>query len=117
MVLPAVLIVASNSLSHPSSQHVQPVAPPSSPYCRTGNPLEGVYNPNRFRVLSSCQVASGVVKSVTLQYDGDQRIDVLRDAQYTKLLGAGNVNHEAGMLVLELIPQDQANILFPSVGQ
>jgi hypothetical protein len=117
MVLPTILVVTSNSLSHPASQHVQPVASPPSPYCRTGNPLEGVYNPDRFRVLSSCQVASGVVKSVTLQYDGDQRIDVLPDAQYAKLLGAGNVNYEGGMLVLELIPQDQANILVPSVGQ
>ena len=57
------------------------------------------------------------MKSVTLQYDADQRIDVLTDAQYTKLLGAGNVNYEGGMLVLELISQYQASIIVPSVGQ
>lgn len=57
------------------------------------------------------------MKSVTLQYDGDWRIDVLPDAQYTKLLSAGNVNYEEGMLVLELIPQDQSNITIPSVGR
>ena len=79
--------------------------------------MEGVYKPDRFRVLSSCQVASGVVKSVSLQSDGDQRINVVPDAQYTKLLAPDNVNYEGGMLVLELIPQDQANIPAPSIGQ
>ncbi len=117
MVLPTVFIVMSNSLTHPSSQHVQPAASTPSPYCRTGDPVAGVYNPLRFRVLSNCQVASGTVKSVTLQYDGDQRIDVLLDAQYTKLLAVGNLNYHGGMLVLELIPQDQANIPVPSSGQ
>jgi len=117
MVLPTVFIVMSNSQSHPFSQHVQPAASTPSPYCHTGDPLAGVYNPLRFRVLSSCHVASGTVKSVTLQYDGDQRIDVLPDAQYTKLLKVGNVNSQGGMLVLELIPQDQANIAAPSIGQ
>jgi len=117
MVLPTVLIVVSNSLPQHTSQHTQSAASPPSPYCRTGDPLAGVYNPLRFRVWSSCQVASGAVKSVTLQYDGYQRIDVLPDAQYAKLLGAGNVNYEGGMLVLELIPQEQVNITIPSVGQ
>lgn len=117
MVLPMVFIVMSNSQSHPSSQHVQPAVSTPSPYCHTGDPLAGVYNPLRFRVLSSCQVASGAVKSATLQYDGDQRIDVLPDAQYTKLLGVGNVNYQGGMLVLELIPKDQANIPVPAIGQ
>jgi hypothetical protein len=117
MVLPTIFIVMSNSLSHPSSQRVQPAASPPSPHCRTGDPLAGVYNPLRFRVLSSCQLASGTVKSVTLQHDGDQRIDVLPDAQYTKLLAVGNLNYNGGMLVLELIPHDQANITIPSVGQ
>src|SRR5713226_7142166 len=117
MVLPMVFIVMSNSASHLSSSRVQSEASPPSPYCRTGDPLAGVYNPLRFRVLSNCQVASGTMKSVTLQYDGDQRIDVLPDAHYTKLLGVGNVNYQGGMLVLELIPQDQANIPVPSSGQ
>jgi hypothetical protein len=117
MVLPMVFILMSNSVSRLSSPHVQSAASPPSPYCRTGDPLAGVYNPLRFRVLSSCQVAIGTVKSVTLQYDGDQRIDVLLDAQYTKLLAVGNTNYHGGMLVLELIPQDQANIPVPSVGQ
>ena len=117
MVLPTVFIVMSNSLSHPSSQHVQPAASTPSPYCRTGDPVAGGYNPLRFRVLSNCQVASGTVKSVTLQYDGDQRIDVLPDAQYTKLLAVGNLNYHGGMLVLELIPQDQANTPVPAIGQ
>jgi hypothetical protein len=69
------------------------------------------------RVLSNCQVASGVVKSVTLQDDGDWRIDVSLGPEYGKLLDVGNVNHQSGWLVLELIPRDQATVSVPSVGE
>jgi hypothetical protein len=78
--------------------------------------LAGVYNPLRFRVLSTCEVASGFVESVTVD-GGDQRIYVRPDAQYGKLLVVGNSNHQNSFLVLELISQYQAIIQVPSVGQ
>ena len=34
---------------------------PPSPYCRHGNPLVGVYHPQRLRVKSGCRVAVGIV--------------------------------------------------------
>jgi hypothetical protein len=71
----------------------------------------------RVRLLSKCQVASGIVKSVTSQYDGGVRIDVGLDTQYAKLLNAGNVRYQNGSLVLELTRQDQATVPVPSVGQ
>lgn len=74
-------------------------------------------NPMRVRLLSKCQVASGFVESLTPQYDGDQRIDVALDAQYAKLLNAGNMEYQNGSIVLELAPQDQATISVPIVGQ
>jgi hypothetical protein len=62
-------------------------------------------------------VASGVVKSVALQDDGNWRIDVSLGPQYGKLLDVGNVNRQSGWLVLELIPRDQATVSVPSVGE
>jgi hypothetical protein len=79
--------------------------------------LAGVYNPQRFRVLSNCEVASGFVESVTVQDGNDQRIYVRLDAQYDKLLVAGNSNHQNSFLVLEVISPYQAIIQVPSVGQ
>jgi hypothetical protein len=71
----------------------------------------------RVRLLSKCQVAGGIVKSVTSQYDGGVRIDVGLDTQYAKLLNAGNLRYQNGSLVLELTRQDQATVPVPSVGQ
>jgi hypothetical protein len=116
MVVTALLIVMLGAQTQPTPRGVSSSTPPS-PQCRGGDPLAGVYNPLRFRILSSCQVASGVVKSVTSLYDGDRRIGVGLDAQYAKLLNAGNMNYQDGSLVLELIPQDQAKVPVPSVGQ
>src|SRR2546425_3039070 len=114
MVVVALLIVRFNSASPSAPQRV--VSPPS-PQCQKGDPLAGVYNPLRLRVLSNCEVASGVVKSVTFQDDGNWRIDVSLGPQYGKLLDVGNVNHHSGWLVLELIPRDQATVSVPSVGE
>ncbi|HEX9431081.1 MAG TPA: hypothetical protein VF944_11960 [Candidatus Bathyarchaeia archaeon] len=113
MIVAALLIVRFNA-SNPSDP--QRVAPPPSPQCRKGNPLEGVSNPLRLRVISDCEVGSGIVRSVNLRDDGDWRIDVSLNPQYEKLLDVGNVNHQNGWLVLELIPRDQATISVPLVG-
>jgi len=102
MVLAAVLIVRYNTIAPASSQHVARDTPPPSPYCRSGDPLEGVYNPLRFRVLSKCEVGSGIVESITLQESGDQRIYVRLDSHYAKLLAVGNSNYQNTLLILEI---------------
>jgi hypothetical protein len=118
IVLGAVLAVRSSTMTQSTPQHAQGVtSPPPSPQCRSGDPLAGVYNPLRFRVLSKCEVASGVVESVALQDGGDQRISVRLDAQYANLLDVGNSSNQYRLLVLELIPQDQATVPVPSIGQ
>lgn len=123
LVIPIVLIVLGivfavqvNSMTQSSSQHVSREPPAPSPYCRSGNPLDGT-NSLRFRVLSKCEVGSGIVESVTLQENGDQQIYVRIDAQYSKLLATGNSNLQNSFLVLERISQDQATVQVPSVGQ
>jgi hypothetical protein len=114
MIVAALLIVRFNA---PNPAAPQRVASPPSPLCRKGNPLEGVSNPLRLRVISACQVASGMVKDVNLQDNGDWRIDVSLSPQYGKLLDVGNVIHQRGWLVLELIPKDQATVSVPVVGK
>ena len=117
MVFPAVLVVMSNSLAQSTSQHVRPVTSPPSPQCRSGIPWAGANNPLRYRVVSNCVVASGIVESVSLQDSLDRRIYVRLDTQYAKLLDDGNPSYQNASLVLQLIPQDQAMVPVPSVGQ
>ena len=114
VMLAALFIVRFNGANRATPSGV--VSSPS-PQCRKGDPIAGVYNPLRFRVLVNCQLASGVVKSVTRQPDGDQRIGVGLDSQYLSLLNAGNTNYQNRLLALELTLQDQSTVLLPAVGQ
>jgi hypothetical protein len=120
LILPTVLgmVMADHlgTLNQPTAQRGQRAGSPPSTRCGT-QPLAGTYNPLRFRVISNCEEASGVVESVTVQDDGDQRINVRLDAQFGKLLGTGNSNHQNSFLVLELVSQYQAIVQVPSVGQ
>ncbi|TMI17042.1 hypothetical protein E6H32_09985 [Candidatus Bathyarchaeota archaeon] len=117
MVLATVVVVRYSTLTQTPSQHVARDTPPPSPYCRSGDPLEGVYNPLRFRVLSKCEVASGIVESLTLQESGDQRIYVRLDPYYAKLIAVGNSNYQNTLLIVELIAENQARVPVPAVGQ
>jgi hypothetical protein len=114
IMLAALLVIRFNAANQPTPTGLSSSL---SPLCRKGESLVGVYNPSRFQVLSNCQVASGVVKSVTLLYDGDRRLDVSLDSQYARLLDVGNTIHQNGLLVVQLVHQNQAEALLPTVGQ
>jgi len=58
LMVVAALFIVRFSASNPSDP--QKVASPPSPQCRKGNPLEGVSNPLRLRVISDCEVGSGM---------------------------------------------------------
>ena len=89
--------------------------PPPSPYCRSDNPLAGVYHPSRLHVRSKCRVVSGVVDKVKFeQFDGDVHIDLRPDDP--KLVSDGN-GRFGGDLVVEVIPQDRARVPIPEPGQ
>jgi hypothetical protein len=89
---------------------------PASPYCRGGNPLAGVYHPQRLRVKSRCRVAIGTVSKVSFEeYDGDVHIDVRPDPAYENLLGDGN-SRVGGNLIVEIIPQDRQRVAVPQPG-
>jgi hypothetical protein len=83
-----------------------------SPYCRRGNPLAGVYHPQRLRVKSGCRIAIGTVAKVKFEaFDGDVHVDLRPDPGYEHLLARPSDN-----LVVEIIPQDRSRVAVPAEG-
>lgn len=75
--------------------------------CRQGNVLDGVDRQARFKVLSTCETAVGIVHDMSKQDDGDYQFNLEVNDQYKKLLNHANNNQVNGMLVIEIIPKDQ----------
>ena len=115
MMIVPILIVWSNTLNMPNTANANRDAVLPSPLCRKGDPLAGVNNPLRFRVLSNCEIGKGIVSSVSVQADGRTWVEVAVDRQYSRLLGPGNIGHQNGLLVLEDPSGDQTMTL--SVGE
>ena len=90
--------------------------PPPSPYCRSGDPLAGVYHPSRLVVKSRCRVASGTVEVVRFEpYDGDVHVELRLDEGQSGFLSRGN-DRLGGNLLLEIVPTDRARVPIPRVG-
>ena len=115
MMIVPILIIWSGTLNGQNNSNTNRDASLPSPFCRKGDPLAGVYNPLRFRVLSNCEIGTGIVSSMTLQGDGSTWIDVAVDQQCSKLIGPGNISHQNGLLVLEDSSRDQTMTL--SIGE
>src|SRR5207248_9158803 len=91
-------------------------SPPPSPYCRQGDPLFGVYHPDRLRVKKRCILATGTVEQVKFEeFDGDVHVDLRPDPEFAGLLSDGN-DRVGGNLVVEIIPQDRLRVSVPHVG-
>jgi hypothetical protein len=89
---------------------------PPSPYCRGGNPLAGVYHPQRLNVKNRCAIAVGTVGKVNFEaYDGDLHVDLRLDPGYEKLLDDGN-ERVGGNLIVEVIPYDRSRVAVPAEG-
>jgi hypothetical protein len=87
---------------------LQRTVTPPSPYCRGGNPLAGVYHPQRLNVKSRCAVALGTVTKVKAEaYDGDLHLDLRLDD--------GN-DRVGGNLIVEVIPYDRSRVAVPAEG-
>jgi hypothetical protein len=90
--------------------------PPPSPYCRSGDPLAGVYHPSRLVVKSRCRIASGTVEVVRFEpYDSDVHIELRLDPGQDGLVSRGN-ERLAGNLLLEIVPTDRERVPVPKVG-
>jgi hypothetical protein len=109
VVLVVVLLATGCSVRHDA-------APPVSPYCRSGDPLAGVYHPSRLQVKSRCRLVTGTVERVRFEdYDGDVHIELRPDDAERGLLSRGN-DQVDGTLIVEVIPQDRGRVAVPAVG-
>jgi hypothetical protein len=70
-----------------------------------------VYHPSRLEVIHPCVSISGTVMSVRAEDDGDVHFDLRVDP---RLVNAGNVAHQHGWLVVEIVPADEPGCV---VGQ
>jgi hypothetical protein len=86
----------------------KPVAKPKpSSACRSGNPLANVYHPDRLQLIAACKTATGVIRSITHESDGDYHFDLQLDPAYANLINTGNVSNQHGWLVAEIVPADE----------
>ena len=84
--------------------------------CRAGAPLAGVNYPGRLAVHARCVSAVGHVAFVLHAPDGDIHISLLPDRGYWNLLDRRNYAEQGGMLVVEIVPADQATVPVPIIG-
>ena len=90
--------------------------PPPSPYCRSGDPLAGVYHPSRLVVKGRCRVVTGTVEVVRFEdYDGDVHVELRLDPGQDGLVSRGNARL-AGNLLVEIVPPDRGRVPVPRVG-
>jgi hypothetical protein len=102
------------------AQATDPACPSSSE-----DPLDGVYNPSRLRVINPCQQASGTVTHIETWSDGDWNIYVDLDSDSEGLVSAENIQKlrewpQAGgvaEMLWEATPDDQGQLLEPTTGQ
>jgi hypothetical protein len=75
--------------------------PLPSPYCRSGDPLAGVYHPSRLKVRRRCVQRTGTVtRTKREEYDGDVHVSLETD--------------DGERLVVEIVPQDRGRVPIPN---
>ena len=86
--------------------------------CRGGDVLEGASNEKDLNVLAECQDAIGDVMHTKKMDDGDYKFLLKLDEQYQFLINDHNDEKTDGLLVVEVVPQDQElqNIYLPKEG-
>ncbi|HEX2615384.1 MAG TPA: hypothetical protein VHL10_07810 [Nitrososphaera sp.] len=110
-IIPAALIIGGGTYIYVTQFAPQTVMQtnPDTVNCRQGNVLDGVVRPTRFTVLSTCEMAIGTVHDMkgTKENDGDYEFSLDVEQPYKKLLNDQNNSHRNGLLVVEIIPNDQ----------
>lgn len=86
--------------------------------CRGGDVLEGASNAEDLKVLADCQDAVGDVMHTKKMDDGDYKFLLKLEDKYQFLVNDKNEEKTDGLLVVEVVPQDQdiQNIVLPESG-
>jgi hypothetical protein len=100
----AILLAACAS----SGSH--PIRGSGSP-CPSGDPLRGVYHPERLRVLGTCVVYSGTVRETKPEGDGDHHLYVTPDPRSERYLDPTSRSYDD--LVVEIVPGQRLPIPGP----
>lgn len=83
--------------------------------CAPGRPvLGGVYHPARLHVLAGCRRATGTVRVVRHEEDGDLHVLVDLDPASRRLIAGGR--SEEGALTVEFMPRDGGHLPEPRTG-
>jgi hypothetical protein len=75
--------------------------------CRNGNVLSGASNEEDLKVLAECQEAVGNVMHTKKMDDGDYKFLLKLDDKYDFLINDKNNEKTDGLLVVEVVPDDQ----------
>jgi hypothetical protein len=86
--------------------------------CRSGNVLSGASNEEDLKVLAECQEAVGDVMHTKKMDDGDYKFLVKLDDKYEYLINDKNNEKTDGLLVVEVVPDDQNidSVVLPDSG-
>ncbi len=86
--------------------------------CRSGNVLSGASNEEDLKVLADCQEATGDVMHTKKMDDGDYKFLVKLDDKYDYLINDKNNEKTDGLLVVEVVPDDQNidTVVLPESG-
>ena len=103
LALSVLALCACSTGAAQTSSHVSPPARASGP-CRAGAPEAGVWQPDRLRILSPCQHATGTVVVVQKEPDGDRHVWFRVDAGFESLLNSENHFQAMPALLAEITP-------------
>jgi hypothetical protein len=62
-----------------------------------------VYKPQRLQLVDSCKTVSGVIESKRVEADGDLKMRLKLDPQFSSLLNKANIKGQQGDMVVEAI--------------
>lgn len=82
------------------------------------DPMAGVWDPGRLRLINPFMTVSGVVEDIVHESsDADYHIDLLPDPKFKYLLNNYNYTLQHGDLVVEVIALDDGKVPIPAVGE
>lgn len=111
-------VVTSPTLSPSASSSPSPTLAPviSNAFCREGDALEGVHDPERLRLLKPCLTVTGVVVETSRSADGNFTFRLRVNSAYNWTLNDENRNKLRGYLQVEITPSDQGKVATPTIG-